>query len=137
MGDEAVREANEGFYQAFNERDIERMRSIWHQGGAGPVVCIHPGWEPLLGYEAILKSWADIFKSSENMNLRVSHVLTQVADDLAWVSCRENLFIIHSAGVHSSQVHASNLFRRVDGAWKMVLHHASSSPPGGDGETPE
>ncbi len=137
MADEAVREANDGFYQAFNERDIQRMRSLWQQGDAGPVVCIQPGWEPLIGYEAILKSWADIFKSSESMNLRVSHVLTQVSDDLAWVSCRENLFIIHSAGVHSSRVHASNLFRRVDGVWKMVLHHASSFPPGGDSEPPE
>jgi ketosteroid isomerase-like protein len=132
MSDNAVEAANERFYQAFNDRDIEVMRGLWHRGGDGPVVCVHPGWEPLTGFEPILKSWADIFRNAEDMNIRVSHVEARTSGELGWVSCRETLFVIHPNGVHTSRVHASNLFRQVDGEWKMVLHHASSVPPQGE-----
>ncbi|UCD11849.1 MAG: nuclear transport factor 2 family protein [Nitrospinaceae bacterium] len=139
VGAGEVKEANERFYRAFNERDLELMDRVWHRDGEDgvEVVCIHPGWEPLRGFEAIQKSWSNIFKNSENMNIRISHLGIGVSGELAWVHCRENLFVIQPTGVQTSYVHATNLFRREDRAWKMILHHASSIPFGGEGSPPD
>ena len=48
--------------------------------------------------------------------------------DFAWVSCQENLFSIHSRGVQTSKVYATNLFHKFGGQWKMIQHHASALP---------
>jgi len=36
--------ANEAFYRAFADRDIDAMDALWARGE--PVLCIHPGWPP-------------------------------------------------------------------------------------------
>ena len=45
--DEAVLFANEAFYRAFADRDVEAMDEVWAQGV--PVACIHPGWQRARG----------------------------------------------------------------------------------------
>ncbi|CAI2717714.1 nuclear transport factor 2 family protein [Nitrospina watsonii] len=122
-----ILEANNAFYEAFNKQDLDAMKALWQDDGAA--VCIHPGWPVLRGYTPIIQSWKDIFDNTDHMEIRLSDVGVLVTGDLAWVGCQENLFSIHMAGVQTSHVHATNLFRSVNGAWKMILHHAASVPP--------
>ena len=124
--EESVKQANENFYKAFNRRDIDLMKATWLNDSAS--VCIHPGWGPLKGYDPIIKSWSDIFQNSQNMEIRLSQVAITFSAGLAWVGCQENLTIITMDGVQSSHVHATNLFQLGDGQWRLVLHHASSTP---------
>ncbi len=121
-----VLEANDHFYKAFNGRDIGLMKEVWQHDES--VICIHPGWKLLKGYAPIIESWAAIFENSENMDIQLSQVEVVASEDLAWVSCGEHLFTITPTGVHNSRVHATNLFKRVDGSWRMMLHHASALP---------
>ena len=118
--------ANEKFYKAFNARDLSAMKEIWssHQN----VTCVHPGWSPLNGFEPIMNSWQGIFKNSGNMDIQVSDINIVTSNDLAWVSCVENLYTIASNGVLTSKVFSTNLFELNKGEWKMIMHHASSMP---------
>lgn len=118
--------ANEGFYQAFNKQDLGQMERVWLD--VEQSVCIHPGWPVLRGYESIVQSWMDIFENTDHMEIKPSEVNVMISGDFGWVSCQENLFSIHTAGVQSSQVHATNLFQRFEGDWRMVLHHAAAVP---------
>ena len=104
------------------------MQQVWMRDAS--VTCIHPGWPVLRGFDPIIKSWQDIFEHTDHMEIKLSDVQVVAADDLVWVSCQENLFSIHQAGVQSSKVHATNLFKRVSGEWKMILHHAAAIPTG-------
>jgi len=121
-----VLEANDRFYQAFNGCDLDLMRKVWLEDMS--VQCLHPGWHVLLGFASIIKSWRDIFENGENLDIKLSDVDVIASEDLAWVSCRENLFSIHMSGVKASKTFATNVFKRVNGEWKMILHHASSEP---------
>lgn len=119
--------ANDMFYEAFNKQDLDAMKRVWLDDLSA--VCIHPGWPVLYGFDSIIQSWRDIFEHTDHLEIRLSNVQTVLSDGLAWVSCQENLFSIHMAGVQTSQVHATNLFQKMDGRWKMILHHAASVPP--------
>ena len=44
--------ANETFYRAFAERDVPLMEALW--ADTEPVTCLHPGWPPVEGREAVL-----------------------------------------------------------------------------------
>ena len=123
MNRQLILEINQRFYDAFNKNDIDLMRRVWLD--APSAQCLHPGWDVLCGFEPILKSWQNIFESGEGLEIRLSNVEVTVSDDLDWVTCQEKLFALSSAGVQLSKVHATNLFKRHNGEWKMILHHAS------------
>ncbi len=124
--EQEVLDTNESFYQAFNRGDLELMKSVWAQNDS--VSCIHPGWEVLRGFDTIIQSWESIFVGSENLEIKLSDIKVTGADGMVWVSCQENLFAMSMSGVQVSKVHATNLFEKMEGQWKMVLHHASSVP---------
>lgn len=124
--EQEVLDSNENFYQAFNRGDLNLMQSVWAQNDS--VSCIHPGWEVLRGFDAILDSWEKIFVGSENLEIKLSDIKVTGSGGMIWVSCQENLFAMSMSGVQVSKVHATNLFERIEGQWKMVLHHASSVP---------
>ena len=123
---EEAKQANERFYEAFNKQDLLLMKDVWSSDGM--VHCIHPGWMVLRGHASVLKSWSDIFENTDNLEIKLSDVEVEVDGSLAWVSCQENLFSIHASGVQASKVHATNLFKKIKGQWKIVQHHASSLP---------
>lgn len=118
--------ANEEFYKAFNGRDLDAMKRVW--SSQGNVTCVHPGWSPLNDFDSIMESWKGIFKNSGNMNIEASDVTVTASEDLAWVSCVEQLYTIATHGVLASKVFSTNLFQLNEGIWKMVVHHASPMP---------
>jgi ketosteroid isomerase-like protein len=87
--------------------------------------CIHPGWDVLIGFENIMTSWQKIFAAAQDLEIKLSHVDVTASENIAWVTCQENLFSIVSSGVQLSKVHSTNLFKMMNGEWKMILHHAS------------
>jgi hypothetical protein len=81
------------------------------------VSCIHPGWPVLIGRDAVLDSWKGILGNSGSERIEFHEARAMVAGDEARVLCIEVLGEMAFA--------ASNWFRRVDGAWLMIHHHAS------------
>ena len=123
MSEENIIEVNQKFYDAFNKNDIELMIGVWLKGPTSQ--CIHPGWDVLNGFEPIMISWQKIFLAAQDLEIKLSHLKVTTSEDLAWVTCQENLFSISSSGVQLSKVHSTNLFQKINGEWKMILHHAS------------
>ncbi|HEY7820082.1 MAG TPA: nuclear transport factor 2 family protein [Vicinamibacteria bacterium] len=144
-----VREANDRFYRALNDLDLGGMDRIWSH--ASFVRCVHPGWELIVGWEAVRASWEGIFQGSSggpSHAVEIADVSVHVADDLGWVSCIERITFSRRPGgaaASASLAVATNLFQRSTGderAWRMILHHASLLPlvvPSGAGpkDTPE
>ena len=63
---QAIKEAaaaNRGFYLAFEAFDLQAMERVWLPDDR--VKCVHPGWELLSGFEAIMASWRAIFQNTE------------------------------------------------------------------------
>src|SRR6185312_7096303 len=58
---EAVLAANDSFYRAFNQRDLEAMDMLWSH--SSEITCIHPGWNLLSGREDVMESWEAIMSN--------------------------------------------------------------------------
>jgi ketosteroid isomerase-like protein len=132
MSEKDVIEMNQSFYDAFNKNDIELMIGVWLNDSTSQ--CIHPGWDVLTGFKNIMTSWQKIFAAAQDLEIKLSNINVTTSENLAWVTCQENLFSIVSSGVQLSKVHSTNLFKKQNGAWKMILHHASpvSGLPSGE-----
>ena len=111
--------ANVAFYIAFAGRDLEAMEALWARRSA--VTCIHPGWLPLAGREAVMRSWEAILSSPTSPAIACWNASAHVLGEVAYVLCHEQL--------EHGYLAATNVFVREDGAWKMVDHQAGASPP--------
>jgi ketosteroid isomerase-like protein len=125
---DAVYEANERFYRALEQADLEAMSDVWLH--ADWVKCVHPGWDLIVGWELVRESWQRIFDGSTGMRVAATDVEIKVAGDFALVSCYEVLaiFLDSSRPPVSARTTATNLFQRVTGQWRMIHHHASQAP---------
>ncbi|MFM8681542.1 MAG: nuclear transport factor 2 family protein [Alphaproteobacteria bacterium] len=115
---EAVLFANEAFYRAFCDRDIEAMDRAW--GRVEPVLCIHPGWPPLNGRDAVMASWTRILVNPQAPRIACVAPRAFVWGDTAMVVCHED--------IQGQALVATNLFRREKDGWKLVHHQASPAP---------
>ena len=120
---EEVTQTNEAFYKAFESLDIVAMDQVWaHQEY---VTCIHPGWSIRIGWPAVRDSWVMIFNNTFSMEFQLSELQVQVAADVAWVICTENITSRVGETAQNSRVVATNLYERIGESWKIIHHHGS------------
>ena len=119
----AVEAANDEFYAAFETADLDRMRVVWDAETA--VTCVHPGWDALRGLDRVMRSWAVIFANTPYIQFFLSDVEVTIEGDLAVVTCAENIMTAPGERGGDAKVVSTNVFRLVDGQWRMTLHHGS------------
>ena len=119
-----VTKANQRFYEAFESLDIVKMDSVWaHQEY---VTCIHPGWPIRSDWPAVRDSWVLIFNNTFSMKFELTEMMVQVAGDMAWVICVENITSQQSNEPQLAKVLATNLFERIGDECLMIHHHGST-----------
>jgi ketosteroid isomerase-like protein len=112
--DDEILETNAAYYRAFATADFAAMSRIWAQQ---QVSCIHPGWPVLIGRAAVLESWRRILGNPGAEPIQFHDATAIAAGDEGRVLCVEVIGTVAFA--------ASNWFRRIDGVWRMIHHHAS------------
>jgi ketosteroid isomerase-like protein len=122
----AVLAANRAFYEAFAERNAGAMERLWAREHV--VACIHPGWAPIHGTDAVIGSWRAILGSPEAPRVEFTDATALVVGDTAFVTCIER--------VRESQLAATNVFALEHGEWRLVHHHAGPMAMRGESRRP-
>lgn len=120
--------AEEGFYRAFEKSDPAAMMLVWDS--ASTITCVHPFGPMLIGVEAVAESWRAIFRQQMPCRVEIDRVTVLSSEDFVTHVVRENI-IIPVQQRRFAPVFATNIYRRFGAEWRMVLHHASPSPPNG------
>ena len=111
--------ANDQFYTAFTMQDMDGMSDVWSDDA--PISCIHPGWGPLMGRDAVLESWRDILTGGHSPKINYVRPHVDLYGDMAVVTCFERM--------QTQQLCATNIFIRSGAVWRMVHHQAGPVPP--------
>ena len=121
---EAIREANQRFYDAFGALDIELMEAAWEPSERA--MCVHPGWPALVDWDPIRVSWQRIFDNATLMHFNINYLNVAVHGDCGWVTCIENISSVLQGQASNFAVLATNIFVRTSLGWRVVAHHAST-----------
>lgn len=122
--EQAVAQANEDFYRAFESLDIKRMESVW--AGDRDIQCGHPGWRILRGWKPVMESWRQIFENTPQIRFMLSDVSVEVRGELAWVTLYENLNSSLEGQNVAATILTTNIFCKGADGWRMIHHHGSS-----------
>lgn len=130
MGDTTVEAANAEFYAAFEAADLDRMSRLWADGAyADSASCVHLGWPMLRGRAEVLRSWALIMANTSYIQFVVTDVHSQVFGEQAVVTCSEHILTAGDGPelgfASGGSAVSTNVFVRIDGDWRLWLHHGS------------
>jgi len=117
-------EVQNTFYDAFTRGDLEVMMAVWATDE--DIVCVHPGGAPVVGARLVRRSWQQILGAEEKLNISASVLEQWIGETIATFVVTEHLFL-PSQNVHVETL-ATNVFRKKNSIWKMVLHHGSPKP---------
>ncbi len=120
---EEVKAANQSFYEAFGTLDIQRMAEVWETSDRS--LCVHPGWQPLVGWEPIRDSWSGIFDNATLMHFNIQYVNVVVQGDCGWVTCYEHISSVLQGRASNFGILATNIFVRTAQGWRMIAHHGT------------
>ena len=129
---ETPQEAEAAFYAAFIKRDVNAMMDVW--AADDNISCIHPLGPILIGRTAIRESWEAIFRNSPEMQIVINGRSRGQDGSFAIHIVEEHIRAASEPPGRPTQ--ATNVFHLTDTGWRMVLHHASPSPPPSKAETP-
>ena len=121
---ETALDAETAFYAAFGAGDLETLMRIWDRENP---VCIHPNGPRLESLESIRESWRMILEQDmpRSFSLR-GRIITGDAEHQ--VHMLEERITVPGTNFVAPPVLATNVYRRRQQSWLMVLHHASVAP---------
>lgn len=118
----AVEQTNAQFYSALSLADLGVMQRVWL--ASEEAVCVHPGWQAIYGWSAIRQSWQNIFAQQGPLHVWPTEVQVRVYGQTAEAHCIENIDSGQLPNAGMVQTQATNIFRLVNGEWKLLEHHA-------------
>ncbi|MCE2502139.1 MAG: nuclear transport factor 2 family protein [Dehalococcoidia bacterium] len=123
----SLRDANQRFYDAFGSLDMAQMDAVWEQSDRA--LCVHPGWQPIVGWGDIRRSWQGIFNGAALMHFNIHYVNIAVEGNCGFVTCVESITSVVEGQAQGFGVLATNIFVRSgpdsDPRWLCIAHHAS------------
>ncbi len=120
-----AQDAEDAFYDALEERNAERMASVW--GDSPDIACLLP-MQPLLHGDEVRGFWSQVLSQGEAVNLQVRHIRWLELGELAIHYVQE--WISPPAGQRAPPpLYGTNVFRQGPAGWNLILHQNSPTPP--------
>lgn len=120
-------DAEQAFYEAIETGNLEVMMQVW--AADDTIACIHPLQRPLSGVEEIRTGWEQIFAGEPPMEFHVTRLHRTQSEDVAIHIVEENILVGAGREPHAP-VLATNVYRREEDGWRLMLHHSSPAPRG-------
>ena len=115
-------EAENAFYTAFANSDLEAMMGVWLDSDT--VICIHPVGPRISGQRAVRASWSELFRNGGGLRFRLADV-SRTQDALLSIHVLHEYITVPGESVERAPAVATNIYQLTQDGWRMILHHAS------------
>jgi len=129
---DAVRAANQAYYEALSARDIGAMEKVWSQSDDD--VNVAPPIRPAahVGWPAIKKQYETFWATLDELTVSMENPTIKIEGNVAWIYGTEQAKRKPKGGeVGSGPNFGTSIFVKRDGNWLMVFHQAALIPQHG------
>jgi ketosteroid isomerase-like protein len=128
--EEEIQQASEQFYAALNRTingDSGSMMEVWSHGS--DVATMHPLGSRETGWEEVRASWEQVAQGFSDGQVSIEGlVVVPLSDDVAYTLGTERGQASLGEETVSIDWRVTNIYRREEGEWNVVLHHTDVSP---------
>ncbi|MCB1761279.1 MAG: nuclear transport factor 2 family protein [Gammaproteobacteria bacterium] len=119
-------DAEDAYYDAIDECDLEKMMSVWEP--SNDAACLLPMQALQHGPGAIRELWKRMLDPAQKIDIRVNHLHWSERGDTAIHLLEESVMLLGSSE-KQPPIYATNVYRRGDNGWRILLHVNSPAPP--------
>lgn len=107
-----ILKSNSKFYHAFEDLSIDMMDNLWKHDES--IICVHPGWDLLVGWLAIRESWVTIFQNTKLIKFNITNTKVRIFDNgkIGVIVCQENIESSVNGQQDKIGIIATNIFER-------------------------
>lgn len=118
-------EAEDAYYDAIDEGDIQGMMAVWDENE--DVLCLLPMMPAHRGRNAIRTVWESILLTGKPPEIQINHLSWIETGDVA-VHLVEELFAVPDQP-EPQRIYATNIYRKGTAGWRLLMHQNSPTPP--------
>lgn len=118
-------EAEDAYYDAIDERDLEKMMSVWSP--SPDAACLLPMQSLQRGPQAIREMWRQMLDQAQGLDITINHMQWIDLGDVS-IHLLEELATVKGGG-KQPPIYASNTYHRDGDGWRLLLHFNSPTPP--------
>ncbi|MEJ2453018.1 MAG: nuclear transport factor 2 family protein [Candidatus Thiodiazotropha sp.] len=126
-------EAEDAYYDAIDEQDIEALMSVWE--ASDEVLCLLPMMPAQRGRSAIRNAWSGLLQAGTPLDIEVIHLSWIETPEIAIHLLEERVRVPQQA--EAQGIYASNVYRKGDQGWQLLMHQNSPTPPPPGFQMPE
>ncbi|MGE5624682.1 MAG: YybH family protein [Bacillota bacterium] len=115
-------EAENAFYTAFADGDLDAMMGVWLDSDT--VICVHPVGPRISGQRAVRAGWSELFRNGGGLRFRLAEV-SRVQDALLSIHVLHEYITVPGESAERPATVATNIYQLTKDGWRMILHHAS------------
>lgn len=119
-------EAEDAFYDALEEGNLEQMLSVWEDSEA--ICCLLPMAPLAMGRVAVRDIFSRIFSRGQGVSLNIHHLHWIEAGDVAIHQVQEFLQGAPLNAPLPPPFYGTNIFRRVGEGWRLLVHQNAPTP---------
>jgi ketosteroid isomerase-like protein len=119
-------EAEDDFYDALEEADLNRMLSVW--ADSDDICCLLPMYPLIQGREGIEEVFSHLFSQNQGVELSIAHLHWIEADGFAIHLVEETMQKVPPNMPPPPPVYATNIYRKDDQGWRMIVHQNAPTP---------
>jgi ketosteroid isomerase-like protein len=124
-----VRDASGRFYSALNRMahgDARPMTDVWSHSAA--VSTMHPIGGREVGWDQVKEPWSKVAEIAASGQIQLEQQVIEVIGDAAYEIGIEVGYLVLAGEKLRVEQRVTNIYRRENGAWKLVHHHTDLSP---------
>jgi ketosteroid isomerase-like protein len=119
-------DAEDAYYDAIDESDLEKMMSVWDD--SPHIACLLPMQALRQGRETVRELWQGLLEPGRHLDITVNHLQWIEQGDMA-IHLLEEVVTPAGSAQHQPPIYATNVFRRSEDGWRLLLHVNSPAPP--------
>lgn len=119
-------DTEDAFYDALDEGDVEAMRVAWDD--TDETICLLPMLPVTVGRKATLESWEALLGGQVKIDVEVRHLQWIETPEIAIHLVEERVTVVGQPRPQPP-MYATNLYRKREGGWRMIMHQNSPTPP--------
>jgi ketosteroid isomerase-like protein len=119
-------EAEDSFYDALEAGDLEQLMSVW--ADSDDICCLLPMYPLVRGPAAVKDVFSHLFSRGSGVSLSINHLHWTESGDIAIHQVEEVLQDVPPDRQPPPPFYGTNIFRKGNNGWRMLLHQNSPMP---------
>ncbi|MEW8256490.1 MAG: nuclear transport factor 2 family protein [Candidatus Thiodiazotropha taylori] len=120
-------DAEDAYYDAIDEGDLSAMMTVWEE--SDEILCLLPMMPAQRGRAAIETAWGALLNEDVKLDIEIKHLSWIETENVAIHLIEELVKADPETPPHP--VYATNIYRKGDQGWCLVMHQNSPTPPPG------